>query len=861
MDPRRPVAGFELTPDLLAAQGQALRRLARSLLGDAQAAEDVVQETWAACLRRPGLVPDSVAAWLHAVTRRLALRRLRDDGRRRAREHGRSVGESSEALQQRELEREEAVRSVTMALLALDEPFKTALMLRYYEDRSPGEIADELGVPLATVKSRLARGLEKLREKLGREQGRERRLRALALLAGVPASGTAVAIGGILVGAKTKVALAAAVLVAGLFLVLRTEREESQGRDGVAAASAPRPGTSVELAAALEERSGPAPGDEGPRRESLAEPSAPSVAAPTFPAEPSYVQRLVGRVRDERDLPLSGARILLAPRGFPFNLAATTDDEGRFAVDFATRRAVVRCAVLVEDGQGNGPGLREVEFAAGRTTEIDVALRAPELEAIDYSIAGTAQDVFELELELPRAVSLLHFSGARLARGFDVDSSPEMGFGPDGTRVFVEHWPQLTCPDRAGEAHVLAGARADFSAGLVTNFILQDGQIELAVGAFVAMGAGGPPPSPEPRARVRGVVRDPAGHLIAGAEVGYGPPGQRLLASVTSDDDGAFELVDVPAGEWRLRASGPEGGRYDEILRLENDQDVSWNPLLERGHELTGRLLLPDGAPLADSEVELWNDGGALLFRAVTRTNEDGRFAFAHLARGSYELHVRTVEARFPVRIVAPVLAPGELGTLQLTEGEVARHRLVVALEDAGGARLPEGKMRLWHGESGRGVELDGLDEDGRLTCDGLPRGLYRVEVGGALGWRDLGTSWIEEDLDLGHVRFARPGFLSLAHRPAAERGAAVALTLWSVHPDVLAQVEQSNDLQPLLRVARAGDYALCLGAGEARQEAALTVTSGRTTALELDGAHPPLPVEPSPFVGSRGDCSACHGD
>src|SRR5262245_16640480 len=167
MNPQRSVfRGLDLTPDVLASQGRALRGLAQSLLGDAHAAEDVVQETWLACLRHPGALPEKVSAWLGTVTKHLALRRARGESRRRARERRAAAPERLEALQQRTLEREEALRAVTQALLALEEPFKTALFLRYFEERAPSEIASELELPLATVKSRLARGLERMRARL-----------------------------------------------------------------------------------------------------------------------------------------------------------------------------------------------------------------------------------------------------------------------------------------------------------------------------------------------------------------------------------------------------------------------------------------------------------------------------------------------------------------------------------------------------------------------------------------------------------------------------------------------------------------------------------------------------------------------
>src|SRR5262245_66098506 len=105
MNPQRSVfRGFDLTPDVLATQGRALRGLARSLLGDAHAAEDVVQETWLACLRHPGRLPERVSAWLGTVTKHLALHRLRGEGRRELRERHAAAPERLESLPQRALE-------------------------------------------------------------------------------------------------------------------------------------------------------------------------------------------------------------------------------------------------------------------------------------------------------------------------------------------------------------------------------------------------------------------------------------------------------------------------------------------------------------------------------------------------------------------------------------------------------------------------------------------------------------------------------------------------------------------------------------------------------------------------------------
>jgi RNA polymerase sigma-70 factor (ECF subfamily) len=56
------------------------------------------------------------------------------------------------------------------ALGQLDENYRAAVVLFYLEDYSYNEIAEILGVPLGTVKSRLARGLQKLHSLLTNAQ-------------------------------------------------------------------------------------------------------------------------------------------------------------------------------------------------------------------------------------------------------------------------------------------------------------------------------------------------------------------------------------------------------------------------------------------------------------------------------------------------------------------------------------------------------------------------------------------------------------------------------------------------------------------------------------------------------------------
>ena len=204
----------------LRAQRDFLRRLARGLLGDDAAAEDVVQEAELRALERGPAKPESLRTWLATVTRRLALNSRRASERRASREQAVARPEAQpgpdEALEGLDLQ-----RAVLEAVRELDEPHRTVLWQRYYEDRTPGEIAERLGLPLATVKTRLRRALERLRGALDERHGGRRDAWAVGLVAlarngrtGVAAS-TAAALGGML-AMKTLVLVCALTVLAAL---------------------------------------------------------------------------------------------------------------------------------------------------------------------------------------------------------------------------------------------------------------------------------------------------------------------------------------------------------------------------------------------------------------------------------------------------------------------------------------------------------------------------------------------------------------------------------------------------------------------------------------------------------------------
>lgn len=154
-----------LDPDVLMSHAAALRGLARHLVADEHAAEDLVQETLALALERPPRETRGLAGLLRVSLRHVAFKRTRSERGRSEREQATARPEelpSTVSL----VEHRALLEGVAGALLGLHEPYQTALFLRYFEDLPPRAISARLGVNEATIKSRLHRGLALLRERL-----------------------------------------------------------------------------------------------------------------------------------------------------------------------------------------------------------------------------------------------------------------------------------------------------------------------------------------------------------------------------------------------------------------------------------------------------------------------------------------------------------------------------------------------------------------------------------------------------------------------------------------------------------------------------------------------------------------------
>ena len=154
--------------------GRTAYGLALRILRDPALAEDAVQDAFLAIWRTaPQFMPERgrASTWILTLVHRRAVDTVRREQRRRADALERAPEPSVEGVEEDAWLRLQRER-VQSALARLPDAQREALELAYYGGFSQSELAERLGQPLGTIKSRMFSGLARMRELLG-EPGTE----------------------------------------------------------------------------------------------------------------------------------------------------------------------------------------------------------------------------------------------------------------------------------------------------------------------------------------------------------------------------------------------------------------------------------------------------------------------------------------------------------------------------------------------------------------------------------------------------------------------------------------------------------------------------------------------------------------
>ena len=652
--------------ETLLAEREWVRALARSLLADSNRADDVEQQTWLSAMRRPPADASSPRAWLGTVVRNFVRRAHRGDERRRLR-HVASARPESMPSTSEMVARAEEHRGVVDAVLALEEPYRSTVLARFFEEMPPREIARRMEVPVETVRTRLKRGLAQLRHRLDAEHGGDGKAWGIALL-------PLAAKGGVIVKGTTKAGIAAAAL-----LLL----------GGAAWWIADRPRAALPPAATPETASAPA----APRAKPVESPPVPEVAkggasvvGEVWVAEPEKpaagVEVSIGRERpavvrtDSRgrfvaaSLPAGlGGSVRIAAAGFapivrplmplreaerrdlgflrlskPCGALVTVKTFDGDPVAGAVVEARWTPTVVVGDSAGVNAGWRDaVEPEASVTTKADGLAAFPAMEPGSWTFVArksgfaTAYAYNERPTpgEKPTAVTILLGRGHALAGR----AHEPGGRGVAGLRVWAD-----------------TGVSTNQCAGALLPNAVTDGDGRFTVDGLpagdclVRIAPPGEAPSDAGRVRIpaagafdividprtiTGVVREaPEMTPSAGATVTLDD--SNANATTRTGPDGRYELrtllalegTRVVAGKpgWFTKpGSDPQSGRKPLLRFAEGRRTAACDLILVRGARLTGAITT-GGGPARGANVMIQPPRG--LGAAATRTDGDGHYIF-----------------------------------------------------------------------------------------------------------------------------------------------------------------------------------------------------------------------------------------
>ncbi|MEZ6014480.1 MAG: sigma-70 family RNA polymerase sigma factor [Planctomycetota bacterium] len=625
-----PAASARELGDLLAEAGW-VRDLARRLARDQAAADDVAQATLALALERRPTAGKGLRPWLAQVAGRLAARQRIADARR-ARRESRSVELSRRSAPTSDelLERLEQQQRIADAVRALPEPYRSVILRRHYEGQSTAEIARATGASAATVRSQLARGLERLRLALEPDapDAPGSRMSALGALLLASGSDTGLLSRGTaqLIAMKTTSKLAACAALAAIALVVTAgpallKRDALHPNDGGGAlVDAPLTEVDAGLVSVID-----APNDTAARV------GAPADAAPTAlvaQAKPSAaaqdVSTVMARLVDERGAPVVGAELRSIyvdgrPRG-P-HTAALSDEDGRAVLEIPdefmrARAPKVYSMVFAASGPGRATTFVKSTPAWHGETDLGAVALAP-----GGGLSGTVVD------ELGAAVA-----GARLMADPTLPTSDIEGLrvaGPD---------PGVTRPradSTPGGGFLLAGVEL----GTVRLWAHAPGYlwtisepIELTstgtrdVGPIVLQ-------RPAREQLLRGTVLRPDGAPARDAEVAFDSMAMALEGTVVTDERGGFEILPTGAGIIELIARDPTGAfGMSPTVRASAGDQIELRLMPARVIDL--RVVDPAGAPIEGAALmpvlsegfAVFADGGRPVpGEDWTRTDAEGR--------------------------------------------------------------------------------------------------------------------------------------------------------------------------------------------------------------------------------------------
>lgn len=146
-----------------------VKAFARRMGAEPQVAEDLAQDVMLAVWRRAAQFDRrkaSAGTWIYTIARNRRIDMIRRETRPSCDPEDPSLRAEGEAPADERLAGHRRERDLRLAVARLPEEQAQLMRLAYFEDKSHGVIAEQLDLPLGTVKSRIRLAMQKLRQML-----------------------------------------------------------------------------------------------------------------------------------------------------------------------------------------------------------------------------------------------------------------------------------------------------------------------------------------------------------------------------------------------------------------------------------------------------------------------------------------------------------------------------------------------------------------------------------------------------------------------------------------------------------------------------------------------------------------------
>ncbi|MFO1029665.1 MAG: sigma-70 family RNA polymerase sigma factor [Planctomycetota bacterium] len=769
-------------PDFYLAHEGYVRALARRLVYDRHAADDLFQAAWLAALQRPPRDGSTPRRWLARIVRNLATKAWLGARRRQQREL-QSTAPAESSTPDAVLAHEQERRRLVDALLALDEPLRATLIARFFDGLSVEQIAARDGVPVETVRTRQKRGLQRLRERM-LPSGASAVALVHGLQLGAPAAPTVLARlvhGAILMNGKNLLLLVSVLLLASTAWLLSPARLPERGEatsSPAALATAPvdeqAPSSTVVPVVPVDPERSRAPvagaSATAATTGSLAvlvqwadhRPATDIAVRVGFAAAANYEAAVVlgrsgrdGRVRFD-GLP-AGEAWIECDRGAQ---TASTIEPGRVGDAVLTIAAGVRIRGYVRESDGrpaqgaqvhllcrheafaghvvaqaDAAGAFVVDNAPAERTLLLSALAPDHVPTPQQVLLARAGETVECELQFTAR------GGALGGRVVDEHGEPVVSamvlLGPEsafelahakdaGVGTLPPLRSRRATTDARGEWRLDGVEPGDADVLIMSPRLAPwSGRGFVVAGAFTRCDA-----VLTPAVQLQGTVRDEKGAALVGATVRVARSPVETWTT-RSDTAGAFALDGLPTMAFEAMATAEGAGQARTTLAGGPGATLRWDPVLVRATTLRGRVVAAN-APVAEARVEARCMSAAQRpWFADATTDADGRFEITNCPEGLLHLDVRTAtSAHFTVCKRDDVDPSGGEVLLEVDAARLPSAFVVGRVLAADGAPIEGADVSVLTSdyEWGGGHALRS-GPDGRFRSPPVPPGLWFLTV------------------------------------------------------------------------------------------------------------------------------------